>query len=186
MPSRGTPLEQVEGLAISPDGRTLYATSAAASSLSWFGVGPQGQLTFQGCLSDQATQGCTHPSGEPLEDADAVAVSPDSSTVYVASAGGTVASFVVKNPPPVKKAKPPLTLTYTPKPLHAGRRTTVEFRVTSKGKPVRRATVRFDDHTGLTGSRGYVSFTVVLQRRTYSPSATAPGKAATTIELHPR
>ena len=185
-PKQGAPLAGSQALAVSPDGKTLYSVSPSTDSLAWFSVAPQGQLTFKGCLSDEAILGCTRPHGEPLEDADGVAVSPDSSTVYVASVGGTVASFVVKNATPVKKPKPHLTLTYTPKPLHVGRRTTVKFRVMSKGKPVRNATVKFDGHIGHTGSRGYVSFTVVLQRRTYSASASAPGKASATITLHPR
>jgi hypothetical protein len=94
-----------------------------------------------------------------------------------------VASFVVKAAP---KPKPPLTLTYTPKPLHAGKRTTVTFRVTSKGKPVRRAQVKFAGRTGLTGSRGYVPFTLVLESRTYTATASATGKKTTSIALHPR
>lgn len=77
-------------------------------------------------------------------------------------------------------------MTYAPKPLHAGKSTTVKFRVTSKGTPVRSATVNFDGRSGHTGSRGYVSFTVVLRRRTYSASASAPGKVGATITLHPR
>jgi DNA-binding beta-propeller fold protein YncE len=183
VPSRGTPLRQVEALAISPDGKTLYAASPGTSSLTWFGVGPQGQLIFQGCLSDDETPGCANPPGAPLEEALGVAVSPDSSTVYVAAASGTVASFVVKTAP---KPKPPLTLSYTPKPLHAGKRTTVTFRVTSKGKPVRRAQVKFAGRTGFTGSRGYVSFTLVLESRTYTATASATGKKPTSITLHPR
>lgn len=183
VPSHGSPLEDVDGLAISPDGKTLYAASLGTSSLTWFGVGPQGQLTFQGCLSDDGTPGCTNPPGEPLRDADSVAASPDSSTVYVAAALGTVASFAVKTAP---KPKPPLNLTYTPKPLHAGKRTTVTFRVTSKGKPVRRAQVKFAGRTGLTGSRGYAAFTLVLESRTYTATASATGKKPTSITLHPR
>jgi DNA-binding beta-propeller fold protein YncE len=184
VPSRGTPLELVDELAISPDGKTVYAVSAAASSLSWFGVGSQGQLTFEGCLADDPTPGCTNPPGAPLREADSVAVSPDSSTVYVAGALGTVASFVVKTPP--KPPKPKLTLTYSPKPLHAGKRTTVTFRVMSKGKPVHRAQVKFAGRTGLTGSGGYVPFTLVLQDRTYTATASATGKKPTSITLHPR
>jgi sugar lactone lactonase YvrE len=184
-PKQGAPLAGTDALAISPDGKTLYTVSDETDSLAWFGVAPQGHLTYGGCLSDQAIPGCSRPPGQPLEVPVAVAVSPDSSTVYVASyKGGTLASFAVKNPPP--PPKPHLTLTYTPKPLQAGKRTTVTFRVMSKGKPVPHATVKFDGHTGQTGARGYVSFTVVLQRRTYSPSASAPGKVGVTITLHPR
>jgi sugar lactone lactonase YvrE len=183
VPGHGTPLQGVDALGVSPDGQTLFATSADASSLSWFSLGPQGQLTFQGCLADDATPGCTNPPGEPLGNADGVAVSPDGGTVYVTGRNGTVGSFVVKTAP---KPKPPLTLTYSPRPLHAGKRTTVTFRVMSKGKPVRSAQVKFAGRTGFTGVRGYVSFTLVLESRTYTVSASATGKKPTSITLHPR
>jgi DNA-binding beta-propeller fold protein YncE len=182
-PKQGAPLAGSQALAVSPDGKTVYSVSPRADSLSWFSVAPQGQITFKGCLSDKPIPGCTDPPGEPLDGADAVAVSPDSTTVYVASdQGGTLASFVVKTAP---KPKPPLTLTYGPKPLHAGKRTTVTFHVTSKGKPVRHAQVKFAGRTGFTGVRGNVSFTLVLQHRTYTATATATGKKTASITLHP-
>jgi DNA-binding beta-propeller fold protein YncE len=94
VPGTGTPLAGASGVAVSPDGRSLYVASATASSISSFSVAPQGQLTFQGCLSDNAIPGCVDPPGEPLKGADAVAVSPDGGSVYVTGFGnGTVAHF---------------------------------------------------------------------------------------------
>jgi hypothetical protein len=92
-------------------------------------------LTLHKCYG--AGAGCTNLAGNPLQRAEAIAVSLNGS-VYVTG------SAVQGN-----------------------------------------ATVKFDGHTGRTGARGYVSFTVVLQRRTYSASASAPGKVGATITLHP-
>jgi DNA-binding beta-propeller fold protein YncE len=98
-PQTGTPLMGAEAVAVSPDGRSVYVVSASQDSLSWFTVAPQGQLTFQGCLSDNAIPGCGNPSGKPLEGADSVVVSPDGGSVYVASeTGGTVAHFIRAQP----------------------------------------------------------------------------------------
>ena len=94
VPGAGAPLAGARGVAVSPDGRTLYVASVTSSSVSFFSIAPQGQLTFQGCLSDDAIPGCVDPPGEPLKGADAVAVSPDGGSVYVAGfENGTVGHF---------------------------------------------------------------------------------------------
>ena len=94
VPGTGAPLDGAFGVAVSPDGRSLYVASRTASSISSFSIAPGGQLTFQGCLSDNAIPGCVDPPGEPLKGADAVAVSPDGRSVYVTGSGnGTVAHF---------------------------------------------------------------------------------------------
>jgi DNA-binding beta-propeller fold protein YncE len=92
VPGTGAPLAGASGVAVSPDGQSLYVASAVANSISYFSVAPQGQLTFQGCLSDNAIPGCVNPPGAPLMGADAVAVSPDGGSVYV-TGFGTVAHF---------------------------------------------------------------------------------------------
>jgi DNA-binding beta-propeller fold protein YncE len=94
LPGNGAPLAGADGVAISPDGRSLYVASSTASSLSVFDVGPQGRLTFKQCLSDNAIAGCTDPPGDSLDGASAVAVSPDGGSVYVAGdVNGTLAHF---------------------------------------------------------------------------------------------
>ena len=94
VPGTGAPLAGARSVAVSPDGRSLYVASSTSSSISFFSVAAQGQLTFQGCLSDNAIPGCVDPPGEPLKGADAVAVSPDGGSVYVTGSGnGTVAHF---------------------------------------------------------------------------------------------
>jgi DNA-binding beta-propeller fold protein YncE len=55
-PQTGTPLTGATAVAVSPDGQSVYVVSPSQNSLSWFSVAPQGQLTFQGCLSDNAIQ----------------------------------------------------------------------------------------------------------------------------------
>ena len=94
LPGNGAPLSAADGAAISPDGRSLYVVSAKSSSLSVFDVGPQGRLTFKQCLSDNAIAGCADTPGDSLTGADAVAVSPDGASVYVAGRSkGTLVHF---------------------------------------------------------------------------------------------
>ena len=50
--------------------------------------------------------------------------------------------------------KPKLRLRVTPRRVRAGRRTRLRFRVTSRGRPVRGAKVRFPGRTRKTGRRG--------------------------------
>jgi DNA-binding beta-propeller fold protein YncE len=94
-PQTGTPLKGADALAVSPDGRSLYLVSTTA--LSWFSVAPQGQLTFQGCISDAAVPGCTDEPAKSLGGADGVAVSPDGGSVYVTSPEG-ITHFVRTQP----------------------------------------------------------------------------------------
>jgi 6-phosphogluconolactonase (cycloisomerase 2 family) len=76
-------------IAISPDGTSVYATGTAGTTegeLSFFRRADDGSLTFVSCVANDSAQGCTDLSGAPLRGADAVAVSPDGDSVYVASA----------------------------------------------------------------------------------------------------
>jgi DNA-binding beta-propeller fold protein YncE len=85
-------------VAVSPDGRTVYATSRAGSSLTTFHrnrkTGALRQLPppFSGCISQLPIPGCTSARG--LQDPDVVVVSGDDKNVYVgAFAGSGVVSF---------------------------------------------------------------------------------------------
>jgi DNA-binding beta-propeller fold protein YncE len=79
-------LNVTEGIAVSPDGKSLYVGSASA--ITSFTLGAEGQLAFQGCWTSQATAGCSDLPGEPLEFIDSLAVSPNGASVYAASSGG--------------------------------------------------------------------------------------------------
>jgi DNA-binding beta-propeller fold protein YncE len=80
------PLSSPSGVAVSPDGRSVYVASAGSSSIAHFvASGPQGQLVYDGCLANDAVQGCVALPGSPLSSAWGVAVSPDGRSVYVAS-----------------------------------------------------------------------------------------------------
>ena len=93
----GTALAAPEGMAISPDGDNVYVAAALSSALDVFTRNPStGALTqagdSAGCIVESALAGCT--TGTQLGGADAVAVSPDDSDVYVTSVlSNSVTSF---------------------------------------------------------------------------------------------
>jgi DNA-binding beta-propeller fold protein YncE len=83
---------------VSPDGRTVYATSRTGSSITAFhrnrktGALVQLPPSASGCISGQAIPGCT--LGRALKWPDVVVVSPDGKNVYVGDfAGSGVISF---------------------------------------------------------------------------------------------
>jgi DNA-binding beta-propeller fold protein YncE len=89
-------------VAVSPDGRYVYATSRGGSSLTSFhrnrktGALVQLPPSSSGCISGLPIPGCT--IGRAMVDPDVVALSPDGKNVYVGSfAGNAVVSFA-RNP----------------------------------------------------------------------------------------
>jgi 6-phosphogluconolactonase (cycloisomerase 2 family) len=80
-------------LAISRDGRTVYAVDPNGQDIAWFVRGADGALSQTGgpdqCIQD-ATVSSTEcgSSTSGLSNADAVVVSPDGSNVYTGSSGG--------------------------------------------------------------------------------------------------
>jgi hypothetical protein len=88
---------------------------------------------------------------------------PPPSQTVARTAGGDVANAcplpgqgaaVPGTPSAAAKAKPRLRVRVRPRKLRAGRRTRLRFRVTSSGRPVRGARVRFAGATRRTGRRG--------------------------------
>jgi DNA-binding beta-propeller fold protein YncE len=95
-------LDEPNSIAISPNGKSLYATSRAGNSVTAFNrnrkTGGLRQLppTFPGCISGAPIPGCG--TGLALLAPDVVVVSPDGNNVYVGSFfGNSVASFA-RNP----------------------------------------------------------------------------------------
>jgi DNA-binding beta-propeller fold protein YncE len=91
-----SPLDGASDVAVSPDGRSVYVASFGARAVLHFFREPGGQLFYDGCLANDASDGCVDLPGAPLEGAGTVAVSPDGRSVYVG--GITLARFGVSGP----------------------------------------------------------------------------------------
>jgi DNA-binding beta-propeller fold protein YncE len=93
----GLALGAIEGLAVSPDGTTVYAAAALSNALVVLGRDPStgalGQATDgSGCLVDAALTGCT--TGNQLAGANAVTTDGQGGNVYVTSLfSNSVTSF---------------------------------------------------------------------------------------------
>jgi Ca2+-binding RTX toxin-like protein len=99
IPGAGTPLNRAAGVAVSPDGRSVYVVSSISGTISHFTVAAGGQIAFQGCLANDASQGCVDLPGAPLGGTRSVAVSPNGGSVYVTS-NNTVTHFFRAALPP--------------------------------------------------------------------------------------
>jgi DNA-binding beta-propeller fold protein YncE len=78
------PLEGASGVAVSPDGKSVYVASQVSNSVSHFSRDTvTGRLTWQGCLANTNAQGCVDVPLDPLNHPALVAVSPDGKSVYV-------------------------------------------------------------------------------------------------------
>jgi DNA-binding beta-propeller fold protein YncE len=86
----GGSLADAAGVAVSPDGESVFASAFGGDTVSSLGVG--NGLRLRGCVAETDESGCeTVPTGS-LEGPAGVVVSPSGGDVYVASAlGGTVA-----------------------------------------------------------------------------------------------
>lgn len=87
-------------VAVSADGRNVYATSLKSDAVAVFARNPKtGALTQsrdgRGCLSGAATSGCT--TGRALDGPDVVTVSPDGHNVYVGSFVGNAIAVFARN-----------------------------------------------------------------------------------------
>jgi len=98
IPSPGA-LENVRRLAVSPDGRSLYATATmvASGEVSHIELDAGGAMSWRGCLSSAPLAGCTpiaNLDGEALRAPRGLAVSPDGRSLYVGSHTG-ISSFTI-------------------------------------------------------------------------------------------
>ena len=81
-------LEELEGIALSPNGESLYALSNDDDAITMFTRGPGGALTDAGCFDDVSLGnpcGTDANEAQGLDGANAVVVSPDNASVYVTS-----------------------------------------------------------------------------------------------------
>jgi DNA-binding beta-propeller fold protein YncE len=82
----GSPIDNPESVAVSPDGRSVYVASYITDAVLQFDrSGPDGQIAWKGCFDDAGLQGCIDLPGTPLTGASGIAVSPDNKSVYAAS-----------------------------------------------------------------------------------------------------
>ena len=83
-------LDAATGVAISPDGRSVYVTSAQrTNAVTRFKQDPDGRLAYRGCTANGGARagigGCRQVPRNSLDSNEAVAVSPDGGSVYVVS-----------------------------------------------------------------------------------------------------
>ena len=91
----GLPINSASGVTVSPDAKSIYVAAAGSNSIAHFyRSGPDGPITYVGCLGSTNVQGCGDLDGAPLNGATGVAVSPDGTSVYVAStSSSSIAGF---------------------------------------------------------------------------------------------
>lgn len=80
------------GVAVSPDGASVYVASAGDAALTSFVRGPTGALTSPTCIADVGTAGCP-TTQQGLGGAADVAVAPDNASVYVVGTEGAIVDF---------------------------------------------------------------------------------------------
>jgi sugar lactone lactonase YvrE len=96
-----SPLQGAAGVAVSPNGKSVYVASYGSHSISHLFRDPaSGRLALDGCLNNDGSQNCGDLLAAPLTGANAVAVSPDGLSVYVvsSSSNGTIAHFFRDDP----------------------------------------------------------------------------------------
>lgn len=92
-------IPSVGGIAVSPDGRSLYVTSFSASTVTRFDRDPAtGALTPRGCLTRGSGCGAGADGIESLLDAREIAVSPDGRNVYVVSPTADAVAVLTRDP----------------------------------------------------------------------------------------
>jgi DNA-binding beta-propeller fold protein YncE len=86
-------LNYVEDLAVSRDGKSVYAVAQFGNSITRFKRHRSGALTYKGCFANGGDHGCKEPRHESLGDASGVAMSRDGKSVYVVTFRGSITRF---------------------------------------------------------------------------------------------
>jgi DNA-binding beta-propeller fold protein YncE len=99
--ARAVGLAVPNSLVVSPDGRNVYATSVGSNTVISFRRNPStGALTQlvggAGCIADAARSGCV--TGRAIDGPDAITISPDGESVYVAAFIGSSVAVFSRNP----------------------------------------------------------------------------------------
>jgi fibronectin-binding autotransporter adhesin len=90
-------LNSVQGIAISPDGRNVYAASTDSKAVEVFTRAADGSLTPSGCVGNSGTGPANCTGADGLDGADSVAVSPDGQSVYVTGATSDAVVVFARN-----------------------------------------------------------------------------------------
>src|SRR5262249_40043003 len=87
MPGNGKPLKTATAIAISPDSTSVYVLAREPGQLTVFRRDPSGGLSFEGCISDDGSNGCADMpgTGERLKNATALHLTANGRSLYVAS-----------------------------------------------------------------------------------------------------
>lgn len=93
-------LHAADGVAVSPDGQSVYVTSmtgstvnGGAGAVTHFERRPDGSLSYRGCFADEGRYGCNAPALDSLDSPQSIAVDPDGASVFVGSYGRQVSIF---------------------------------------------------------------------------------------------
>lgn len=94
--ARADALVHPNSVAVSPDGRNVYATALDTDAVVAFKRNARtGKLTQSGCVAGTALPGCA--AGRALDGPDVVVVSPDGKDVYVGSFFGNAVVVLARN-----------------------------------------------------------------------------------------
>ena len=85
-------------VAVSPEGESVYVASLSGDAVSRFERGPDGALDYKGCIASDGKHGCRPLNHDALGGADALAVSPDGESVYVAALRAAAVVHFIRSP----------------------------------------------------------------------------------------